>query len=134
MKKMISILVFMLVMISACGNTDSNVDQKDEKGAESQQLTIYGGSVGGVWSTFTEGVSEAVRREYPGTQISAMPGTVAGNSILVDQGKADFVIAESLTARLDRKSTRLNSSHVAISYAVFCLKKKIIQHEDAMSN
>src|SRR5690625_6479517 len=26
----------------------------------------------------------------------------------------------------DRKSTRLNSSHVAISYAVFCLKKKII--------
>src|SRR5690625_1546031 len=28
---------------------------------------------------------------------------------------------------LDRKSTRLNSSHVAISYAVFCLKKK--KHE-----
>src|SRR5690625_6337379 len=27
--------------------------------------------------------------------------------------------------RLDRKSTRLNSSHVAISYAVFCLKKKM---------
>src|SRR5690625_7061965 len=27
-------------------------------------------------------------------------------------------------ARTDRKSTRLNSSHVAISYAVFCLKKK----------
>src|SRR5690625_6268401 len=26
--------------------------------------------------------------------------------------------------RRDRKSTRLNSSHVAISYAVFCLKKK----------
>src|SRR5437870_7288859 len=28
------------------------------------------------------------------------------------------------TAEGDRKSTRLNSSHVAISYAVFCLKKK----------
>src|SRR5439155_2449396 len=27
-------------------------------------------------------------------------------------------------SRQDRKSTRLNSSHVAISYAVFCLKKK----------
>src|SRR5690625_6778568 len=27
-------------------------------------------------------------------------------------------------ANIDRKSTRLNSSHVAISYAVFCLKKK----------
>src|SRR5699024_12100172 len=28
---------------------------------------------------------------------------------------------------LDRKSTRLNSSHVSISYAVFCLKKKNIE-------
>src|SRR5690606_41369016 len=28
---------------------------------------------------------------------------------------------------VDRKSTRLNSSHVKISYAVFCLKKKIIR-------
>src|SRR5207253_11252436 len=30
--------------------------------------------------------------------------------------------------RRDRKSTRLNSSHVAISYAVFCLKKKKTKH------
>src|SRR5438874_8309469 len=30
---------------------------------------------------------------------------------------------------LDRKSTRLNSSHVEISYAVFCLKKKIDPQE-----
>src|SRR5438067_5137264 len=30
--------------------------------------------------------------------------------------------------RLDRKSTRLNSSHVSISYAVFCLKKKNRSH------
>src|SRR5947208_11107291 len=29
-----------------------------------------------------------------------------------------------LTAKIDRKSTRLNSSHQIISYAVFCLKKK----------
>src|SRR5690625_7419643 len=99
MKKRISLLVFILVMISACGTTDSNVEQKDDKEAESQQLTIYGGSVGGVWSTFTEGVSEAVRREYPGTQSSAMPGTVAGKSIMDDQGKADIAIADTLTAR-----------------------------------
>src|SRR5690625_6507240 len=36
-------------------------------------------------------------------------------------------------ALLDRKSTRLNSSHVAISYAVFCLKKKT-QFDSALSN
>src|SRR5262245_9475859 len=34
-----------------------------------------------------------------------------------------FFIAESVAER-DRKSTRLNSSHLGISYAVFCLKKK----------
>src|SRR2546421_5312707 len=32
---------------------------------------------------------------------------------------------ENVTGELDRKSTRLNSSHDQISYAVFCLKKKI---------
>src|SRR5438034_5693237 len=31
----------------------------------------------------------------------------------------------SAVGRADRKSTRLNSSHTVISYAVFCLKKKI---------
>src|SRR5690625_6354161 len=34
-----------------------------------------------------------------------------------------FLISQHQIER-DRKSTRLNSSHVAISYAVFCLKKK----------
>src|SRR5690625_5550366 len=33
-------------------------------------------------------------------------------------------VRRSQSAKEDRKSTRLNSSHVAISYAVFCLKKK----------
>src|SRR3989442_8987324 len=33
-------------------------------------------------------------------------------------------VAELRRSLLDRKSTRLNSSHVRISYAVFCLKKK----------
>src|SRR5256885_8995627 len=31
---------------------------------------------------------------------------------------------DAICACLDRKSTRLNSSHLVISYAVFCLKKK----------
>src|SRR2546426_3193472 len=34
-----------------------------------------------------------------------------------------FVASRALSGR-DRKSTRLNSSHLVISYAVFCLKKK----------
>src|SRR5690625_4771781 len=39
-----------------------------------------------------------------------------------EQGAAN--IAQACNNIGDRKSTRLNSSHVAISYAVFCLKKK----------
>src|SRR2546421_9380923 len=34
------------------------------------------------------------------------------------------------SSRTDRKSTRLNSSHDQISYAVFCLKKKKKRHHD----
>src|SRR5256885_10934295 len=33
---------------------------------------------------------------------------------------------------VDRKSTRLNSSHLVISYAVFCLKKKKIQQSQVL--
>src|SRR6266702_5153549 len=40
------------------------------------------------------------------------------------RGRVDPRRRAGLLERLDRKSTRLNSSHVAISYAVFCLKKK----------
>src|SRR5690625_7915762 len=36
----------------------------------------------------------------------------------------EVVQVHGLSGLQDRKSTRLNSSHVAISYAVFCLKKK----------
>src|SRR5947208_9648077 len=44
-----------------------------------------------------------------------------------DGGNRFIVFDDDLDApagRLDRKSTRLNSSHQIISYAVFCLKKK----------
>src|SRR5207253_11218161 len=47
--------------------------------------------------------------------------TLSAYSVRLD--KIPEEIARKLT-RIDRKSTRLNSSHVAISYAVFCLKKK----------
>src|SRR5207253_4366373 len=47
---------------------------------------------------------------------------------LVRRDTADSIYAD-LRSR-DRKSTRLNSSHVAISYAVFCLKKKKRRREE----
>src|SRR2546427_8083291 len=50
-------------------------------------------------------------------------------AVLGDEGAALCVVgrdhaADGGQAGIDRKSTRLNSSHSQISYAVFCLKKK----------
>src|SRR5690349_22802198 len=47
-------------------------------------------------------------------------GTVGGGRQQQQQPRA----LQATSWRRDRKSTRLNSSHVEISYAVFCLKKK----------
>src|SRR5438067_4743046 len=52
-----------------------------------------------------------------GSWRSPLSPTVAGVNITVEPQLQH-------PAKLDRKSTRLNSSHVSISYAVFCLKKK----------
>src|SRR5690606_40549466 len=50
--------------------------------------------------------------------------------VFQDQGRQSFIAAfDTRTGRQDRKSTRLNSSHVKISYAVFCLKKKSTTEE-----
>src|SRR5690242_21625750 len=43
---------------------------------------------------------------------------------LIDCEAIPELAASAAEAELDRKSTRLNSSHMSISYAVFCLKKK----------
>src|SRR5260221_2128734 len=58
------------------------------------------------------------------------PQSIAAGVAFVPQGARvfrDLSVFENLRMggyTLDRKSTRLNSSHTVISYAVFCLKKK----------
>src|SRR3712207_8408584 len=59
-----------------------------------------------------------------------------GRLVAADRGEPEAAVGEDLLGlvhhvdvlgeehHLDRKSTRLNSSHANISYAVFCLKKK----------
>src|SRR2546426_8457647 len=55
-------------------------------------------------------------------------GSLTGRIALVQRGTCFFDTkvnnAQAAGAVADRKSTRLNSSHLVISYAVFCLKKK----------
>src|SRR5436305_9320513 len=62
--------------------------------------------------------SKIVLGDLPVTVVGVEPKEFIG---MVPGFAPDFWIPLRL---LDRKSTRLNSSHVRISYAVFCLKKK----------
>src|SRR5437764_9468164 len=54
----------------------------------------------------------------------------AANEVLVNNALERGRVARLVPRPLDRKSTRLNSSHRCISYAVFCLKKKKKQNND----
>src|SRR5687768_18311924 len=62
---------------------------------------------------------ERADREVGGALLEAQGGGEAGGTSVDDH----HVVLHRF-ARQDRKSTRLNSSHGYISYAVFCLKKK----------
>src|SRR5690625_6634415 len=77
----------------------------------------------------------------PVSKDNPMPTQVTGSNVEYVSDRVDEEIEPGVTYILtdnlalkgaktvsigDRKSTRLNSSHVAISYAVFCLKKKTI--------
>src|SRR5699024_12367973 len=67
------------------------------------------------------GYEQALRAALqPGVRVA-----IAGGGLLAPE-----LATSAKTLGADRKSTRLNSSHVSISYAVFCLKKKTRQHQD----
>src|SRR5256885_13274356 len=60
-------------------------------------------------------------------QPRAHDGLALGRVLHIGQAHAQAQAVQQLRAQLaflDRKSTRLNSSHLVISYAVFCLQKK----------
>src|SRR3712207_8354591 len=62
------------------------------------------------------------RRRSEPAHLSPLPPLKRPRFALVDDHAAHR--RGNLVSELDRKSTRLNSSHANISYAVFCLKKK----------
>src|SRR5256885_11010155 len=59
---------------------------------------------------------------FPYTTLFRSPGDDPQGQVLAGRNAHSFACEP--TMRRDRKSTRLNSSHLVISYAVFCLKKK----------
>src|SRR2546430_5903779 len=64
---------------------------------------------------------------FPYTTLFRSPRLTIATNVSATVGRAPLKPSASVLARsamTDRKSTRLNSSHSQISYAVFCLKKK----------
>lgn len=98
-------VLFITIVFAGCSQTNGAGPKDTQENALEGNFTINGGSVGGIWSVFTEGVAEAIRREHPGTLINAVPGTVSGNPTLVNEGKAEFAISESLTAQFAYEGT-----------------------------
>src|SRR2546426_7108930 len=67
---------------------------------------------------FRSGLGEALRPDLVRVEDARQVLRLLRVGAPVDERRSDEVEAQ------DRKSTRLNSSHLVISYAVFCLKKK----------
>src|SRR5437879_8512266 len=82
----------------------------------SPEAVVVGGEITRAWHlvehSLKETIERSIRRGLPSARI--LPSTLGQNPTLMG----------ALSLVLDRKSTRLNSSHRCISYAVFCLKKK----------
>src|SRR5207245_5067287 len=66
-------------------------------------------------------------------RLPAPAGVIFGAAVWAtasaSSGKTITMVTRSKANLMNRKSTRLNSSHGSISYAVFCLKKKKTHHE-----
>src|SRR3712207_8790485 len=70
-----------------------------------------------------EGMGKYVSLRGSGNHLYLFPGTDPEKIVAFTEGSFGAIVAVESG---DRKSTRLNSSHANISYAVFCLKKKKI--------
>src|SRR5947208_15796142 len=68
------------------------------------------------------------------SDLNQQPSLIASSSMIASDSSTSQTISHFLAmdVDLDRKSTRLNSSHQIISYAVFCLKKKFIQSKNSI--
>lgn len=91
-------MLTLALLATGCGSQAGG--SQSSKGTEEKpmNLTILGGRAGGVWSVFTEGVAESIRKSNKGSIVTVEPGSTTGNPGLVNQGKVPFGMAYSLTA------------------------------------
>src|SRR5690606_41321737 len=71
-------------------------------------------------------IARDIAKNYPSIETNEMIVDNACMQLVMNPHQFDVIVTTNLFGDIiseDRKSTRLNSSHVKISYAVFCLKK-----------
>src|SRR3990167_2302434 len=92
---------------------------------ESDKLSdVYHNKVSTVDSTSNDCITEVLRIECPSAVIALITCPAVSSPVEKPAPTVSASPASTRPVPLDRKSTRLNSSHSQISYAVFCLKKK----------
>src|SRR5690554_7541471 len=110
-------IVGLFLMLSSCGSRKESVPS-----VEAQVLEAYEQYV----LLLDNGISAKMVLELNGEQVSGAitkPSDADLEAFFVHYTE-NPLCQDAADREADRKSTRLNSSHVRISYAVFCLKKK----------
>ena len=111
-----TVTIALIVCCSGCGTTKETLFiNSDPTGA---RVTLSNGMVGATPCSFVVPLKEK-------TVVTIEKDGYEPAQVTVAKKVSKKMVAGSAVAFLiDRKSTRLNSSHALISYAVFCLKKK----------
>src|SRR3712207_9057504 len=112
-------------VVSSLGDNFEIMNKGVSKGRGVQELAEFYGLTKDEVICIGDGENDLSMIEYAGL------GIAMGNAPNFIKEKANYItdtndndgVAKAIE-KLDRKSTRLNSSHANISYAVFCLKKK----------
>src|SRR5699024_6569458 len=116
--------VYARQIIDSRGNPTVEVEVETELGGFGRAAVPSGASTG-EWEAVE--LRDGDKDYYLGKSVLKAVENV--NEIIAEELEYNFDVTDQIgidnaMIELDRKSTRLNSSHVSISYAVFCLKKK----------
>jgi TRAP transporter TAXI family solute receptor len=95
----LALIMMMSSMLVGCGDRSGNQGASsnvtEDGDVDKLKLTIAGGSIGGAWAAIGEGVSEVVRRSYPGSEIAYEVGQEAANVAMVSSNKVQLGIAHA---------------------------------------
>src|SRR5690242_4730817 len=117
-QEMVKAKVDVLAIDSAHGHTSRVLDAIRVIKSKLPEVDLLAGNVG----TF-DGACELARSGADAIKVGIGPGSICTTRIVTGAGVPQITAIAEADFDRDRKSTRLNSSHMSISYAVFCLKK-----------